>query len=129
TPGSERPVWMRSFLRSFGDDPDARWGGRFVRLASDLMLVCNEELEIIFHNRAFMKAIGYDEGSYVGESLTKFFPLMDRADAGKAFDSLMGGNSGGIRIDCSLLTVRGERRFVARATRSRRSEGESIFIS
>lgn len=126
-PNADHPRWMDSFARAFGDDADARWGRRIVRHASDMLVVCDGGLRILYHNRAFLRSIGYQAGSYVGQSLLSFFPEMDRAEAEAAFRRLVDGRSAGMRIAASYRTLRGERHLEARVIR-RRCQEDSFHL-
>lgn len=65
--------WKEDFVGLFRKDPEKRWGAALVRIASDPILICNESLQILHHNRAFLKAIGHTSGTYRGLSLDAFF--------------------------------------------------------
>lgn len=126
-PSAEPSRWKESLLRTFGDDQDTRWGKRLVRVASDMVVVCDENLEVIYHNRSFLRGVGHQAGTFVGVSLLDFFPEEDLADAEAAFGRLLGGRSAGMRIQATFLTQRGRRQFDARVTRSRRG-AEAFFL-
>ena len=126
-PGKEPLAWMESLARTFGEDSDTRWGKRLVRLASDMVLVCDDDLNILYHNRSFLRGVGYQAGSFVGTSLYSFFPENDLSDAEAAFGRLLSGRSAGMRIQATFLTHKGRRQFDARVTRSRRGK-EAFYL-
>lgn len=110
-----------------GEGKGSYWAEQSVRVASDMVLVCDEDLTIQFHNRALLRFLGHREGSYVGFSLLRFFPEADREDAGAAFESLLHGHGGGIRIQADMLHASGSIRVEARATRTR-AAGDKRFL-
>ncbi|MEM7601927.1 MAG: PAS domain-containing protein [Verrucomicrobiota bacterium] len=119
SPEREAPEWKRSFLRAFGDDPETKWGGRFMRMSNDMMLACDENLTILYHNRSFVRGVGLQSGSYLRRSLLEFFPEEDRSDASRTLVDLMHGEAGGMRFGSTLLTVQGRRAFDLRVVRGR----------
>ncbi|NRB72855.1 MAG: PAS domain S-box protein [Verrucomicrobiales bacterium] len=118
-PDRVRGLWRVRLEKIMGDDPEERWGGRLIRVASDMIVVCDGELNILFHNRAFLKGVGYQSGTFTGRSLMEFFPYDDHAEAFRAFDGLREGPQAGLRINATFLTSNGNRQFDARVTRSR----------
>lgn len=110
-----------------GEGKDSYWAEQSVRVSSDMLLVCDEGLTILFHNRALLRFSGHREGSYVGFSLLQFFPVGDRGDAEAAFAGLVHGRSGGIRIQADMLHASGPIRVEARATRTR-AAGDRVFL-
>lgn len=121
-PNPEKSWWQNSLNKMAGEKPDETWGGKMIRAASDMMIVCDQECKILYHNRAFLKGVGHTEGTYVGHSLIDFFPTSDKADALKALQTLLSGNSGGMRIEASILTCGQPRKIEARVTRARRRD-------
>lgn len=112
--------WMDSLTRLVGENPERTWGERMIRVASDMMVVCDQDLTILYHNRAFLKGLGHSKGTYVGQAMVDFIPLADRAEAQKAFNTLVGGKTSGMRIAASLLTRNGASKVEARVIRTRR---------
>ena len=125
-PSAEPARWVEAFTRTFGDDGESRWGKRIVRLASDMVVVCDDEMKILYHNRAFLRGVGYQAGTFEGSSLLSFFPQSDLPEAERAFERLLSGRSAGMRIQASFMTQKGDRIFDARVTRSRR--GTNAFF-
>lgn len=126
-PDKARWKWLESAAKFVGEDPSVRFGSQLARIASDMVIVCDEELDIHFHNRAFLKGGGYREGTFVRHSLFDFFPRTDRKAARAAFESLRGGYTGGMRINASFLTRRGTREFDIRAVRSRCKDASFLY--
>lgn len=126
-PRKAPPVWIDSFARAFGEDRDTRWGSRLVRLVSDMVLVCDEDLNILYHNRAFLCGVGYQTGTFVGTSLLPFFSENDRPDIENAFGRLLARRSAGMRVHATFMTRKGNRQFDARVTRTRRAK-EAFFL-
>lgn len=115
--------WLTKLAKFFGEDADAKWGGQMFRISNDMMVVCDSDLTVLYHNRAFLRTIGYQSGSYVGASLLDFFPARDRNDADNAFYGLETGRASGLRINATMLTKGGEKQFDIRVVRSRRQDG------
>jgi PAS domain S-box-containing protein len=126
-PGKALPKWRLELDKMFGKDPEARWGKQLIRVASDMILVCDESLEILHHNRAFLKAIGYNDGSFLGQRLLDFLPAADRGEAGDAFAGLRRGHAAGMRFNATMLTLKGRRQIDARAVRSRNYDGTFFY--
>lgn len=126
-PDKARWKWLESAVKFVGEDPSVRYGSQLARISSDMVIVCDEELEIQFHNGAFLKGIGYREGTFVRHSLFDFFPRKDRKAARAAFESLRGGNAAGLRINASVLTRRGTREFDIRVVRSRCKDASYLY--
>jgi len=126
-PGKALPKWRHELEKMFGKDPEARWGKQLIRVASDIILVCDESLTILHHNRAFLKNVGYREGSFVGQHLFSFFPSADRDEADDAFTGLRHGHAAGMRFSATILTVKGRRQIDARAVRSRNYDGTFFY--
>lgn len=111
--------WKADFFGLFRKDPEKRWGPALVRIASDPILICNESLQILHHNRAFLKAIGHTTGTYRGLSLDAFFPQSEREGFLGVFQEWRRGHAAGMRFQAALLTTRGERPFEIRVVRCR----------
>lgn len=126
-PALESPSWLRSISGFFGENPDQRWSERFLEASSDMMLVCDENLEILFHNRSFLRSLGHSDGTYVGFSLLDFIPDSDRNEAERTFDQLVHGNHHGMRVKAPILTRTGSTPMEARITRTRRDH-ERCFL-
>lgn len=121
-PGREGPEWIASLARAFGEDSEEKWGKRVVRAVSDMLLVCDENLDIVYHNRAFLRGIGYAEGTFVKQNLIHFFPLTDREEAYRILHGFLRQRHAGMRVSAGFLTRAGECQFDARITRSRRGD-------
>lgn len=119
--------WRTEIARVFGRGPDSRWGSQLIRIASDMILICDESLEICHHNRAFLKGIGYTQGSFTGGNLVNFFPSEDRDDAIAAFVRLKRGHAAGMRLNATFLTVKGCRQFDVRVVRNRTVDGSFFY--
>lgn len=119
-----RRLAMSGLLRRGAED---RWGAQLLRIASDMMVVCSEELEILHHNRAFLKAVGYGEGSFRGMSLLDFFPSEEREGILAVFRDWRRGHAAGMRFQGPLLTTKGERPVDFRAVRSRERAGTFVY--
>lgn len=126
-PGKQLPEWVDSLARAFGEDRDTRWGSRLVRLVSDMMLVCDENFKILYHNRAFLNGVGYQAGTFIGTSLLAFFSKADLPDAEYALGRLLSGRSAGMRFQSTFLTRKGKRQFDARVIRTRRAK-DSFYL-
>ncbi len=111
----------------FGKDPDSRWGTQLMRISSDMIVICDEDLRICHHNRAFLKAIGHSPGSFRGQNLDVFFPESERRGVIEAFDEWRKGHAAGMRFQASFLTTRGTRIFDARVVRSRDKRGSFFY--
>jgi len=92
-----------------------------------MVVICNEGMDIVYHNQGFIRGIGHFGGTYEEQNFMSFFPAGDRPDASKAFQTLIRSQQGGLRFGASLLTKRGERPFDARVVRSRRENGEYLL--
>lgn len=126
TPDAAPAAWKNGLARAFGEDEETRWGRRMVRVAADAMLVCDESLRIRYHNRAFLRLIGYREGSYKGMSLYDFLPGKDRAEAEEVFAGFFESRTAGIRLNAPFLTLKGKREMDARISRTRVGEGKFL---
>lgn len=126
-PDPEPARWKEAIALAMGEDATARWGKQLLRITNDMVVICNEELQIVYHNRGFLRSIGHFEGSYLNQSFLDFFPAADRADAAQAFRLLLSSQHGGLRFGATMLTKRGKRAFDARAVRSRRTNGEYLL--
>ena len=85
------------------------------------------KMNIVYHNRGFIRGIGHFEGTYEKRNFLSFLPSTDRSDAAKAFQSLIESQQGGLRFGATLLTKRGERPFDARVVRSRKINGAYLL--
>lgn len=126
-PGRPPAAWKSALACAMGEDAVAKWGKQLLRITNDMVVICDEELNIVYHNRGFIRSIGHHEGSYEAHSFLDFFPSADRNDAGQALRGLFGSQQGGLRFGATLLTKRGERPFDARVVRSRRPNGEFLL--
>lgn len=126
-PDDSSPRWWRGIQKTFSQDPEERWGPQMFRIASDMMVVCTDTLEICHHNRAFLKGIGYTSGCFSGRFLLDFFPREDRTSAIDAFAGLKSGHAAGMRISATFLTLKGRRQMDARAVRSRNQDGSFVY--
>ncbi|MDF1658814.1 MAG: hypothetical protein P1U58_14460, partial [Verrucomicrobiales bacterium] len=106
-PGSASVKWKAAFACAMGEDAVAKWGKQLLRITNDMVVICNEDLEIVYHNRGFIRGIGHFEGTYERQNLINFFPATDRPAASKAFSSLIQSQQGGLRFGATLLTKRG----------------------
>ena len=111
----------------FGRDPETRWGKQLIRVASDMILVCDESLAILHHNHAFLKNVGFQGGSFVGQQLLSFLPSADRDGADDAFAGLRRGHAAGMRFNATILTVKGGRQIDARVVRCRNYDGTFFY--
>jgi PAS domain S-box-containing protein len=128
-PHPEPPKWRRFLAWARGGKGHDWWGERFLRVTSDLFLVCDENLEIVFHNHAFLREIGYEQGTYAGRSLCEFFLAGDRVEVRDAIGRLMRGRPKRMRFQTSLLTRRGMLTLDASVTRTRRgSDGFLLYV-
>lgn len=116
---------MRRFLSRASE---GRWGAQMLRIASDMMLVCDEDLAILHHNRAFLKAVGYAQGSFLGTNLADFFPSDEREGVRKVFQDWHRGHAAGMRFQAPLLTTKGQRPSDFRAVRSRDQDRGGIYV-
>jgi len=98
-----------------------------MRISSDMIIVCDENLRICHHNRAFLKAIGHSSGSFCGQSLDVFFPEADRKGVIEAFHEWRKGHAAGMRFQASFLTARGARVCDVRVVRSRDKRGSFFY--
>lgn len=119
--------WKAEFLGLFQKNPDKRWGAPLMRIASDVILVCDESLEIRHHNRAFLKAIGCQSGTYRGVGLDAFFPSRERESFLAIFQDWRKGHAAGMRVQAPLLTHRGPRPFEIRVVRCRDKKGDYYY--
>lgn len=122
-PGRGVARWISELAALFQNDPEKRWGGPLLRIASDMILICSESLKIVHHNRAFLKVIGHASGSYRGMGLGSFFPESERASLIGAFREWRKGHAAGMRLQAPLLTIRGVRFFDLRVVRCRDRRG------
>ena len=113
--------------RVFGRAPESRWGTQLIRIASDMILVCDESLEIRHHNRAFLKGVGYTQGTFKNRSLIQFIPSEDQDDVVEAFARLKRGHAAGMRFNATFLTMKGRRQFDARVVRNRAIDGSFFY--
>lgn len=126
-PSKKRSGWLSRLVRFFRDDTEERWGGRLIRISSDMMLVCDEDLKILYHNKAFLKGVGFQAGTFVGHSLIDFFPAADRPDICGTFEYVLAEKSKGARMDAKFVTQKGMRIFDSRIVRSVSSNGKYFF--
>lgn len=119
--------WKGVFAALFQKNPEKRWGGPLLRIASDMILVCNESLEIVHHNRAFLKAIGHTSGCYRGTGLDAFFPENERESILAIFRDWRRGHAAGMRLNAFLLTTRGVRPYDFRVVRCRDKKGNYYY--
>jgi PAS domain S-box-containing protein len=129
TPEPERRWvrWKNAMAGLLRRDLDGRWGGQLLRIASDMILICDESLTILHHNRAFLKAVGYTTGSFRGLSLNDFFPSEERAGVAEAFADWRRGHAAGMRFQAGLLTTKGRRPGDFRVVRSRNRAGSFLY--
>lgn len=111
--------WRNLLSGLFGNGPDSRWATQLMRISSDLILICDDELKICHHNRAFLKAIGHTSGSFCGEKLEAFMAESDREGVHEAFSEWRSGHAAGMRFQAAFLTKRGMRHYDVRVVRSR----------
>lgn len=121
-PSPSRENWRGRLGKWLRRDHETRWGGQLLRISSDMILICDESLEILHHNRAFLKRIGHVSGSYRGRSFTEFFPVEDGQGVCEAFAQWRQGHAAGMRFQASLLTKQGRKTCDFRAVRSRSGE-------
>ncbi len=126
-PSKSRSGWLNALRRFFLDDTEERWGGRLIRISNDMMLVCDEDLRILYHNRSFLKGVGYQAGTFVGQSLIDFIPAADRPEVRETFDFVLLEKRKGVRLDADMMTQRGRRIFDLRIVRSLNSNGKYFF--
>jgi PAS domain S-box-containing protein len=126
-PGRGLGRWKADFVALFQKNPEKRWGGPLLRIASDMILVCDESLEIVHHNRAFLKAIGHTSGSYRGTGLDAFFPEKERESFLAIFQEWRRGHAAGMRLHAPLLTTRGARPYDFRVVRCRDRKGKYYY--
>jgi PAS domain S-box-containing protein len=119
--------WRRALAELFRRGDEERWGAQLLRISSDIMIVCGDDLAILHHNRAFLKAVGYGEGCFRGTSLTDFFPSREREGVLEAFSEWRLGHAAGMRFQAPLLTTKGERPVDFRAVRSRDRGGAFVY--
>ncbi len=118
-PRRDRASWKNVFTGFLGSSSESRWGAQLIRISSDMIVICDEDLRIRHHNRAFLKAIGHTSGSFCGQALVAFVPESDRESLLAAFGEWRSGHAAGMRFQTSFLTNRGMRNFDVRAVRSR----------
>ncbi|MEM1443950.1 MAG: PAS domain-containing protein, partial [Verrucomicrobiota bacterium] len=126
-PDPEPAKWRELAARAMGDDAVAKYGKQLMRITNDMIVICDEECNILYHNRGFLRSIGHQEGSYADQNFLDFFPSSDRPDAEHALKNLTTSQQGGLRFGATLLTMRGKRPFDARVVRSRLSNGHFLF--
>jgi len=127
SPGDEQNRFLKGLLKGIGEVPEARWGAQLVRIAQDMIIVCDDQLEIQYHNQSFVRKLGFSGGSYRGRNLLDFFPAADREAADAAFEELGGGRMRGIEIEAKFLTRSKPLAIVAEVTRSRRPNGSFYY--
>lgn len=88
-----------------------------------MILICDESLEVLHHNRAFLKGVGHARGSFRGRNLRDFFPDGEGGGVAEAFEEWRSGHAAGMRFQASLLTTGGRRPCDFRVVRSRSGEG------
>jgi PAS domain S-box-containing protein len=120
--------WKADLAALFRRNPDKRWGAPLLRIASDLILVCDESLEICHHNRAFLKAIGHTSGTYKGVDFLAFFPEDEREGFLSVFQEWKKGHAAGMRFLAPFLTTRGIRPYEIRVVRCRDKKGDYHFF-
>lgn len=111
--------WVSGLLSWIHKERDQHWGTQLLRIASDMIIVCDESLVIHHHNRAFLKAVGYGSGSFEGKSLTDFFPESERSGVRNIFEKWRGGHAAGMRFRSLLLSRRSQLFCDLRVVRSR----------
>jgi len=119
--------WKTEIAKVFGRGPDSRWGTQLMRIASDMILVCDESLEIRHHNRAFLKGVGFTQGTFTSKNLIQFFPSEDQDDVVEAFVRLKRGHAAGMRFNATFLTMKGRRHFDTRVVRNRNIDGTFFY--
>ena len=119
--------WKTEIAKVFGRGPDSRWGTQLMRIASDMILVCDESLEIRHHNRAFLKGVGFTQGTFTSKNLIHFFPSEDQDDIVEAFLRLKRGHAAGMRFNATFLTMKGRRQFDTRVVRNRNLDGSFFY--
>jgi len=118
---------VKGLLKCLGEVPEARWGAQLIRIAQDMIIVCDDKLDIQYHNQSFVKKLGYSSGSYHGRSLLEFFPSAHRDAADSAFEKLRVGSTRGLEVEANFLTRTRPVAFVAEVTRSLRPDGGYYF--
>lgn len=108
-------------------DLDGRWGAQLLKIASDMIVICDESLTILHHNRAFLKAVGYSDGSFRGSNLNDFFSSDERDGVNEAFADWRRGHAAGMRFQAGLLSTKGRRLSDFRAVRSRNRDGSFLY--
>lgn len=128
-PETERRLvrWKNAMAGLLRRDPEARWGAQLLRIASDMIVICDESLTILHHNRAFLKAVGHTSGSFQGLWLGDFFPSEERDGVSDAFGDWRRGHAAGMRFQAGLLTMKGRRPCEFRAVRSRNRDGSFLY--
>lgn len=129
TPEPERRLvrWKNAMAGLLRRDLDGRWGGQLLRIASDMIVICDESLTILHHNRAFLKAVGYTSGCFRGLSLNDFFPAEERDGVAEAFTDWRRGHAAGMRFQAGLLTTKGRRPGDFRVVRSKNRDGSFLY--
>jgi len=109
---------------------DAFWGAGFVASGPDLLLVCDERLRLVYHNRAFSRALGDARGSFKGLPLCDFFPSTDRAELRSWLRDFLEGRLGNLGFSVSLLTLGDPVPVEARVARqTRRGKRRHLYLS
>ncbi len=129
TPEPERRLvrWKNAMAGLLRRDLDDRWGGQLLRIASDMIMICDESLTILHHNRAFLKAVGYSSGCFRGLYLNDFFPAEERDGVAQAFADWRRGHAAGMRFQAGLLTTKGRRPGDFRVVRSKNHDGSFLY--
>ncbi|NNE92121.1 MAG: PAS domain-containing protein [Verrucomicrobiales bacterium] len=126
-PAPEPAGWKSSLLKAFGESPEMRWGSQLIRIHRDMIVVCDSNLEIQYHNQSFRQNLGFSRGTFVGYSLLDFFPDKDREAAANAFDYLQKGPKRGFLVESAFLSTGMALPFEAAVTRSLRNNGSYYF--
>lgn len=119
--------WIATLLCRAGRASHHRWGAQLLRVASDMIVICDESLVVQHHNRAFLKAVGYTSGSFKGNNLVDFFPKADRGSIIDVFDQWKKGHAAGMRFQCTLLTRQDPSFRDFRVVRSRSLSGRFFY--
>jgi len=120
--------WKNAMVGLMQRDLDSQWGAQLLRIASDMIVICDESLTILHHNRAFLKGIGYTNGSFRGSKLDDFFPSEERDGMVDAFEEWRRGHAAGMRFQADLLTTKGRWSGDFRVVRSKNRDGSYQYF-